>query len=138
MNTPEDDLPYTILTKVPGKPQLLKLAPVQPVDVPVSADKFTLRQGRWLCLKEPAVDAIYRLDLSGVLTEKATTVAAVLATTTQGVFTTAPASVNGMEVSVRLAGLDTTEGALNFCRFRLKCANSEEFEATMWFEGYEG
>lgn len=44
MDTPEKDLPYTIFTKVPGKPQMLKLAPVHPTqeDEPVSGEQFPL------------------------------------------------------------------------------------------------
>lgn len=45
MDTPEEekDLPYTILTKVPGKPQMLKLAPVyETKEEPARVEQYPL------------------------------------------------------------------------------------------------
>jgi hypothetical protein len=45
MDTPkeDEDLPYTIFTKVPGKPQMLKLAPVYGVEEePVREKQYPL------------------------------------------------------------------------------------------------
>ena len=101
------------------------------------AGKFALKDGRWTKGKDPAADVFYDIDFSAYLAGAGTTLSTVLSTIVQGVTVTVPAVIDGAKVVVKLSGLDVTAGALNFCRFRLRCSNTETFEATMWFERSE-
>lgn len=103
------------------------------------ADKFELKQGRWVKRKDPGSNMYYEIDLTENLAKANTTLDSVVSTTVAGVTVTLAAAIQGgTKVAVKLSGLDISEGALNFCRFGLLCTNGEEFEATMWFERYEG
>lgn len=96
--------------------------------------KFEYRAGRWIKGKDPADDDFYEIDFAAYLTKKGTSLASIVSSTPAGVVITVPAVIQGAKVVVRLSGLDLADGALNFCRFKLLCANGATFEATMWFE----
>lgn len=104
----------------------------------MTGTKFELKKGRWTASKRPGDDLFYAIDFTAYLQKAGTTLLSILSTTAQGVTVSAPAAIQGLKVIVGLTDLDLSEGALNFCRFKLRCVNEEEFEAVMWFELREG
>ena len=96
--------------------------------------KFELKEGRWVKGKAPADSVFYDIDFAAYLAKAGTTLSSITSTNVQGVAVAAAAAIQGTKVVIKLSGLDVAEGALNFCRFKLLCANTEDFEATMWFE----
>lgn len=98
------------------------------------AGKFVLKDGRWVKSKSATSDVFFDVDFTTYLATANTTLSAILATEVRGVAVSAPARIEGNKVIVKLSGLDTAPGALNFCRVDLKCANTEAFSATLWFE----
>jgi hypothetical protein len=42
-------------------------------------------------------------------------------------------SVQGNLIVVKLGGLDTSPGAVNSITFRITCANTEQFDRTIYF-----
>lgn len=99
----------------------------------------TYVNGKWLVLKDPDDIRWYKFGFAKDLTDSATTPHATTMPTAilSGLtLDTAPNSgpiVSGTDVLVRLAGMDVTANALNFCTIRLPCANGEQIDRTMWF-----
>jgi len=92
----------------------------------------TFVDGKWLVPKDPDDIRFYKYDFTNDLTDSDTTGATAAAIIAGVTVATAP-QIFGNVVIVKLGGLDTTEGALNFCTIRLTCANGEQIDRTMWF-----
>jgi hypothetical protein len=92
----------------------------------------TVINGRTTFLKDPDDQRRYKIDVSGDLTEMATTAASVIAIVA-GVSILEAATVNGSVMIVKLGGLDVSTNPVNYCTFRITCANGEVFDRTIWF-----
>lgn len=92
----------------------------------------TIINGKTTFLKDPDDQRKYKIDVSGDLTEMATTATSVTAIVS-GVSILEAAAVNGSVMVVKLGGLDVGPTPVNYCTFRITCANGEVFDRTIWF-----
>lgn len=88
--------------------------------------------GKWYIPKDPDDDRFYSADVTQDLLDANTTAISVI-TIEAGVTVTKVAEVQGSKMIVKLTGLDVAANALNFCTFRITCANTEVFDRTIWF-----
>lgn len=88
--------------------------------------------GKWYIPKDPDDDRFYTIDVAQDLTDSATTAATVVAIVA-GVTVTRVPLIQGSKIVVKLSGLDVSPNGLNFCTFRITCANTEQFDRTIWF-----
>lgn len=99
-----------------------------------TAPYFT--NGKWWIDKDPDDQLFYYADVSTHLTDSGTTAISVTAIVA-GVEILTPAVNQGAIMAVKLGGLDLADGAENFCTFRITCANTEQFDKTIWFKRQE-
>lgn len=92
--------------------------------------------GKWWIDKDPNDKRFYTYNIAKDLTDSATTAASVTAIV-EGVEVLVEPEIVGSTVKVKLGGLDLTDGAENFCTIRTVCANTEEFDRTIWFKRQE-
>lgn len=97
------------------------------------AKEFKLVGGRWTKGKSPVSELFYSIDFAAEMAARNTSLESIVSTTAQGVEILVPAVIQGAKVVVKLGGLDSSDGAENFCRFLVLCVNGEKFDATMWF-----
>lgn len=90
------------------------------------------KDGKWYIDKDPEDKRYYVADIKNDLTDSATTAASVECVVAGVVVIEAP-SIQGSKIVVKLGGLDTAPGASNSCTFRVTCANSEQFDRTIYF-----
>lgn len=92
-----------------------------------------LKDGKWTIDKDPEDKRYYVADISQDLTDSNTTAASVTCVVA-GVTVLEGPEIQGSKIVVKLGGLDTaTSGAVNYCTFRVVCANSEQFDRTIYF-----
>lgn len=91
-----------------------------------------LINGRWTCFKDPDDQRFYKADVTNDLTDMATTAASVT-TVVAGVSILTAATISGSTMIVKLGGLDVSNNPVNYCTFRITCANGEVFDRTIWF-----
>lgn len=91
-----------------------------------------LLNNKWMVPKDPDDERFYKFGFAKDLTDSATTGASAAAIVA-GVTVATPPVIQGTDVIVKLAGLDVTANAQNFCTIRLTCANGEKIDRTMWF-----
>lgn len=91
-----------------------------------------LSNGKWYIPKDPDDDRFYYADISKDLTDSGTT-ALTVATIVSGVTVSSAAVIIGSILKVKLIGLDVTASPVNFCTFRVTCANTEVFDRTIFF-----
>lgn len=92
----------------------------------------TLVAGKWTIYKDPDDQRFYKADVSSDLTEMGTTATSVT-TVVAGVSILTAATINGSTMIVKLGGLDISVNPVNYCTFRITCANTEVFDRTIWF-----
>jgi len=90
------------------------------------------KDGKWYIDKDPEDKRYYVADVTNDLADSATTAASVEAVVA-GVTVLEGPQIQGNRVVVKLGGLDTAPGAVNYCTFRVTCANSEQFDRTIYF-----
>ena len=96
------------------------------IDVPFFED------GKWQIYKDPDDKLFYAYDVEVELTNSATAIASI-APVVEGVEVLTAPVFDGPIAVIRLGGLDVTAGADNFCTLRFTCANTEQFDKTIWF-----
>ena len=92
----------------------------------------TLINGKWTIYKDPDDQRFYKADVSSDLAEMATTAVSVAAVVV-GVSILTAAVMSGTTAIVKLGGLDVGVNPVNYCTFRITCANGEVFDRTIWF-----
>lgn len=90
------------------------------------------KEGKWWIDKDPEDKKFYVADVSQDLVDGATTATSVEAIV-QGVEVLVPAVVQGSLMVVKLGGMDVSPNAENYCTFRVTCANTEQFDRTIYF-----
>ena len=88
--------------------------------------------GKWWIDKHPEDERFYVADISIDLADRRTTAASVTVIVA-GVTKLEDAVIQEELIPVKLGGLAEGGGATNFCTFRIKCANGERFDRTIWF-----
>lgn len=91
-----------------------------------------LKNDKWYIPKDPDDDRFYYADITKDLSDSGTTASSV-ATIVAGVTVTVPAVIIGSILKVKLSGLDVSASPVNFCTFRVTCANTEQFDRTIFF-----
>jgi hypothetical protein len=91
-----------------------------------------LSQGKWIVPKDPEDQRYYTADVTKDLTDSATTAVSVV-TIVAGVVVLEAAVISGTKIIIKLGSLDVSTSPLNYCTFRVTCANTEVFDRTMWF-----
>lgn len=95
------------------------------------------KNGKWWIDKDPDDKLFYKADVE-VQLESSGTTAVTVETIVAGVAVLQPAVVQGTAMVVMLGGLDVSEDEpANFCTFRITCANTEQFDKTIWFKRKE-
>ena len=92
----------------------------------------TLTAGKWTIYKDPDDQRFYKADVSADLADMGTTASSVTAIVA-GVSILTAAVISGTTMIVKLGGLDVTANPVNYCTFRIACANGEVFDRTIWF-----
>lgn len=92
----------------------------------------TLVGGKWIMPKDPDDQRYYTADVTKDLADSGTTAASVTCIVS-GVNIIEAAVIVGTKCVVKLGGLDVTTSPVNFCTFRVTCANTEVFDRTIWF-----
>lgn len=87
---------------------------------------------RWTIDKDPDDIRFYYGDVTKDLTDMGTTIASVMAVVT-GVVIASAADFSGSICRVKLSGMDITANAVNSVTFRVTCANTEQFDRTIYF-----
>jgi len=96
-----------------------------------------LEAGRWWSEKHPLDERYWVADITIDLAERGTTAAEVEAIVA-GVTVLQLPVIQGKLIPVKLGGFNAATGAVNFCTFRVKCANGERFDRTIWFKQQVG
>lgn len=103
----------------------------------VMSNAPSYENGKWWCDKHPSDERYWVADLSVDLAEAgspAVSVAPVVA----GITVLEQPVIQGALIPIKLGGLDLTSGAVNYCTFRVNCANGEQFDRTIWFRPQQG
>lgn len=90
------------------------------------------KEGKWFIDKDPEDKRYYVADVSRDLTDSNTTATSVECVVA-GVSVIEGPQIQGGLIVVKLGGLDTAPNAVNYCTFRVTCANSEQFDRTIYF-----
>ncbi len=97
---------------------------------------YKLKGGKWIIPKDPNDDLFYAYDATDdlLLTPTGPTTASSVVAIVQGVTITVPAVVQGNLMIAKLSGLDvSSDDAVNCCTFRITCANTEQFDRSIYF-----
>lgn len=94
-----------------------------------------LEKGKWYIDKDPDDKRYYVANISKDLQDSATTATAVQAIV-QGVSVLEGPVIQGSLIVVKLGGLGP-DNAESFCTFRVTCANTEQFDRTIYFKKQE-
>ena len=95
------------------------------------------RNGRWSIDKVPEDERYYIADIRIDLAEMGTTALRAEAIVS-GVTVLEQPVIQGSLIPVKLGGLNTANGALNYCTFRIALANGEQIDRTLWFSKVDG
>jgi len=96
-----------------------------------------LEAGKWWSEKHPLDERYWVADITIDLAERKTTAAEVEAIVA-GVTVLQLPVIQGKLIPVKLGGFNAATAAVNFCTFRVKCANGERFDRTIWFKQQVG
>jgi len=96
-----------------------------------------LEAGRWWCAKHPLDERYWVANITVDLDERKTTAVSVEAIPA-GVTVLQQPVIQGKLIPVKLGGFNAATGAVNFCTFRVTCANGERFDRTIWFKQQVG
>lgn len=96
-----------------------------------------LEAGRWWCEKHPLDERYWVADITVDLAERGTTAATVEAIVA-GVTVLQDPVIQGKLIPVKLGGFNAATGAVNFCTFRVRCADGQRFDRTIWFKQQVG
>ena len=92
-----------------------------------------LEAGRWWSEKHPLDERYWVADITIDLAERGTTAVKVEAIVA-GVTVLQDPVIQGKLIPVKLSGFNAATNAVNFCTFRITCANGERFDRTIWFK----
>jgi chitodextrinase len=92
-----------------------------------------LEAGRWWSEKHPLDERYWVADVTIDLDERGTTAKEVVAIEA-GVTVLEQPVIQGKLILVKLGGFNAATGAVNFCTFRVTCANGERFDRTIGFK----
>jgi hypothetical protein len=93
---------------------------------------FKQPAGAWWLNKDADDQSYYVADISNDLVDSGTTATAVKAFPV-GVVELVPAALQGSLILVKLGGMDTLPAGVNYCDFRIDCANDERFYRSIQF-----
>ena len=93
---------------------------------------FKQPAGAWWINKDADDQSYYVADISNDLVDSGTTATAVKAFPV-GVVELVPAVLQGSLILVKLGGMDALPTGVNYCDFRIDCANDERFYRTIQF-----
>jgi hypothetical protein len=96
-----------------------------------------LEAGKWWSEKHPLDERYWVANLTIDLAERGTTAVSVEAIVA-GVTVLQQPVIQGKLIPVKLGGFNAATGAVNFCTFRVTCANGERFDRTIWFKQQVG
>jgi lysophospholipase L1-like esterase len=96
-----------------------------------------LEAGKWWCAKHPLDERYWVANITVDLDERKTTAVSVEAIPA-GVTVLQQPVIQGKLIPVKLGGFNAATGAVNFCTFRVTCANGERFDRTIWFKQQVG
>jgi hypothetical protein len=92
-----------------------------------------LESERWWSEKHPLDERYWVADITIDLDERATTATSV-ERIVAGVTVLEEPVIQGKLIPVKLGGFNAATGAINYCTFRVTCANGERFDRTIWFK----
>jgi len=92
-----------------------------------------LEAGRWWSEKHPLDERYWVADITIDLDERATSATSV-ERIVAGVTVLEEPVIQGKLIPVKLGGFNAATGAINYCTFRVTCANGERFDRTIWFK----
>jgi len=96
-----------------------------------------LEAGRWWCAKHPLDERYWVANITVDLDERKTTAVSVEAIVA-GVTVLQQPVIQGKLIPVKLGGFNAAPGAVNFCTFRVRCADGQRFDRTIWFKQQVG
>ena len=96
-----------------------------------------LEAGRWWSEKHPLDERYWVANITVDLNERGTTAVAVEAIVA-GVTVLQQPVIQGKLIAVKLGGFNAALNAVNFCTFRITCANGERFDRTISFKQQVG
>ena len=96
-----------------------------------------LEAGKWWSQKHPLDERYWVANLTIDLAERGTTAVSVEAIVA-GVTVLQQPVIQGKLIAVKLCGFNAATNAVNFCTFRITCANGERFDRTIWFKQQVG
>ena len=96
-----------------------------------------LEAGRWWSEKHPLDERYWVANITIDLVERGTT-AVLVEAIVAGVTVLQQPVIQGKLIPVKLGGFNAATGAVNFCTFRITCANGERFDRTIWFKQQVG
>jgi hypothetical protein len=96
-----------------------------------------LEAGKWWSEKHPLDERYWVANITIDLAERGTTAKTVEAIVA-GVTVLQDPVIQGKLIPVKLGGFNAATGAVNFCTFRVTCANGERFDRTIWFKQQVG
>jgi hypothetical protein len=96
-----------------------------------------LEAGKWWSEKHPLDERYWVANITIDLAERGTTAVSVEAIVA-GVTVLQQPVIQGKLIPVKLGGFNAATGAVNFCTFRVTCANGERFDRTVSFKQQVG
>lgn len=96
-----------------------------------------LEAGKWWCPKHPLDERYWVANITVDLDERKTTAVSV-EPIVAGVTVLQQPVIQGKLIPVKLGGFNAAANAVNFCTFRVTCANGERFDRTIWFKQQVG
>jgi hypothetical protein len=96
-----------------------------------------LEAGRWWSEKHPLDERYWVANITVDLDERKTTAVSV-EVIVAGVTVLQQPVIQGKLIPVKLGGFNSATGAVNFCTFRVRCADGQRFDRTIWFKQQVG
>jgi len=118
----------------PGGTRVVKFGTVPSAAMPNAP---YLEAGRWWSEKHPLDERYWVADITVDLDERKTTAVSV-EPIVAGVTVLQQPVIQGKLIPVKLGGFNAAANAVNFCTFRVTCANGERFDRTIWFKQQAG
>lgn len=104
---------------------------------PATPNAPYIEGGKWWSAKHPLDERYWVADITIDLLERNTTATAVEAIVA-GVTIVQQPVIQGKLIPIKLGGFNAAPNAINFCTFRITCANGERFDRTVSFKLQEG
>jgi hypothetical protein len=92
-----------------------------------------LEAGKWWSEKHPLDERYWVADITIDLAERGTTAVKVEAIVA-GVTVLQDPVIQGNLIPIKLGGFNAATSAVNFCTFRVTCADGQRFDRTIWFK----